>query len=140
VSDPVRSGFVPNLYHSGGEVTGFYNLEPAIGSKWLGYLNQIAPGLRRVAVVHVPEIAPNVAFLRVIQAAAPQIGMAVTEAEVRSAADMERVLSDFGQQGDGLIVTPSALTATRRNLIVVLAARFKLPAIYSFVFVPRVGA
>jgi putative ABC transport system substrate-binding protein len=81
-----------------------------------------------------------VAFLRVIQAAAPQIGMAVTEAEVRSAADMERVLSDFGQQGDGLIVTPSALTATRRNLIVVLAARFKLPAIYSFVFVPRVGA
>jgi putative ABC transport system substrate-binding protein len=80
VSDPVRSGFVPNLYHPGGKVTGFHNFEPAIGGKWLGYLNQIAPGLRRVAVVHVPEIAPNVAFLRVIEAAGPQIGIAVSPA------------------------------------------------------------
>ena len=139
VSDPVRSGFVPNLYHPGGKVTGFHNFEPAIGGKWLGYLNQIAPGLRRVAVLHVPEIAPNVAFLRVIQAAAPQVGIAVIPAEVRSAADMERVLSDFGRQGGGLIVTPSALTATRRNLVVDLAARFKLPAIYSFGFYAESG-
>ena len=134
VSDPVRSGFVPNLHHPGGKVTGFHNFEPAIAGKWLGYLKQIAPGLRRVAVLHVPEVTPNVAFLRLIEAAAPQVGIAVTAAEVRNAADMERVLSDFGQQGGGLIVTPSALTATRRDLIVDLAARFKLPAIYSFGF------
>jgi putative tryptophan/tyrosine transport system substrate-binding protein len=139
VSDPVRSGFVPNLYHPGGKVTGFHNFEPAIGGKWLGYLNQIAPGLRRVAVVHVPEIAPNVAFLRVIEAAAPQIGIAVSPAEIRNPADIERVLSDFGRQGGGLIVTPSALTATRRDLIVDLAARFKLPAIYSFGFYAESG-
>jgi putative tryptophan/tyrosine transport system substrate-binding protein len=139
VSDPVRSGFVPNLYHPGGKVTGFHNFEPAIGGKWLGYLNQIAPGLRRVAVVHVPEIAPNVAFLRVIEAAAPQIGIAVSPAEIRDPADIERVLSDFGRQGGGLIVTPSALTATRRDLIVDLAARFKLPAIYSFGFYAESG-
>jgi putative tryptophan/tyrosine transport system substrate-binding protein len=139
VSDPVRSGFVPNLYHPGGKVTGFHNFEPAIGGKWLGYLNQIAPGLRRVAVVHVPEIAPNVAFLRVIEAAAPQIGIAVSPAEIRSSADIERVLSDFGRQDGGLIVTPSALTATRRDLIVDLAARFKLPAIYSFGFYAESG-
>jgi putative ABC transport system substrate-binding protein len=69
VSDPVRSGFVTNLPHPGGKITGFHNFEPAIGGKWLAYLNQIAPGLRRVAVVHVPEIAPNVAFLRVVEAA-----------------------------------------------------------------------
>jgi putative ABC transport system substrate-binding protein len=138
VSDPVRSGFVPNLYHPGGKVTGFHNFEPAIGGKWLGYLNQIAPGLRRVAVVHVPEIAPNVAFLRVIEAA-PQIGIAVSPAEIRNPADIERVLSDFGRQGGGLIVTPSALTATRRDLIVDLAARFKLPAIYSFGFYAESG-
>ncbi len=138
VSDPVRSGFVPNLYHPGGKVTGFHNFEPAIGGKWLGYLNQIAPGLRRVAVVHVPEIAPNVAFLRVIEAAAPQIGIAVSPAE-SNPADIERVLSDFGRQGGGLIVTPSALTATRRDLIVDLAARFKLPAIYSFGFYAESG-
>jgi putative tryptophan/tyrosine transport system substrate-binding protein len=139
VSDPVRSGFVPNLYHPGGKVTGFHNFEPAIGGKWLGYLNQIAPGLRRVAVVHVPEIAPNVAFLRVIEAAAPQIGIAVSPAEIRNPADIERVLPDFGRQGFGLIVTPSALTATRRDLIVDLAARFKLPAIYSFGFYAESG-
>jgi len=139
VSDPVRSGFVPNLYHPGGKVTGFHNFEPAIGGKWLGYLNQIAPGLRRVAVVHVPEIAPNVAFLRVIEAAAPQIGIAVSPAEIRNPADIERVLPDFGRQGGGLIITPSALTATRRDLIVDLAARFKLPAIYSFGFYAESG-
>jgi ABC-type uncharacterized transport system substrate-binding protein len=63
VSDPVRSGFVPNLPHPGRKITGFHNFEAAIGDKWLGYLTQIAPGLRRIAVLHVPEIAPNVAFL-----------------------------------------------------------------------------
>jgi putative ABC transport system substrate-binding protein len=139
VSDPVRSGFVPNLHHPGGKITGFHNFEPAIGGKWLAYLNQIAPGLRRVAVVHVPEIAPNVAFLRVIEAAGPQMGIAVSAAETRNAADIERVLSDFGQQGGGLIVTPSALTATRRDLIINLAARFNLPAIYSFGFYAESG-
>jgi putative ABC transport system substrate-binding protein len=139
VSDPVRSGFVPNLPHPGGKVTGFHNFEPAIAGKWLAYLNQIAPGLRRVAVVHVPEITPNVAFLRVVEAAAPQMGIAVSAAEIRNAADIERVLSDFGQQGGGLIVTPSALTATRRDLIIDLAARFNLPAIYSFGFYSESG-
>jgi putative tryptophan/tyrosine transport system substrate-binding protein len=139
VSDPVGSGFVTNLPHPGGKITGFHNFEPAIAGKWLAYLNQIAPGLRRVAVVHVPAIAPNVAFLHVAEAAAPQMGMAVSPAEIRNAADIERVLSDFGQQGGGLIVTPSALTATRRDLIISLAARFKLPAIYSFGFYAESG-
>jgi putative ABC transport system substrate-binding protein len=139
VSDPVRSGFVTNLPHPGGKITGFHNFEPAISGKWLAYLSQIAPGLRRVAVVHVPEIAPNVAFLRVAEAAAPQMGIAVSPAEIRTADDIERVLSDFGQQGGGLIVTPSALTATRRDLIVSLAARYNLPAIYSFGFYAESG-
>jgi putative ABC transport system substrate-binding protein len=139
VSDPVASGFVTNLPHLGGKITGFHNFEPAIGGKWLAYLSQIAPALRQVAVVHVPEIAPNVAFLRVIEAAAPQMGLAVTPAEIRNAGDIERVVSAFGQQGGGLIVTPSALTATRRDLIVSLAARFNLPAIYSFGFYAESG-
>jgi putative tryptophan/tyrosine transport system substrate-binding protein len=139
VSDPVGSGFVPNLPHPGGNITGFHNFEPAIGGKWLAYLAQIAPGLRRVAVVHVPEIAPNIAFLRVIEASAPQMGITVTPAEIRSAADIGRVLSASGQQGGGLIVTPSALTATRRELIIDLAARFSLPAMYSFGFYATSG-
>jgi putative ABC transport system substrate-binding protein len=139
VSDPVGSGFVSNLPHPGGNITGFHNFEPAIAGKWLDLLRQIAPDLRRVAVVHVPEIVPNVAFLRVVEAAARALGIAVTAAEVRNAADIERVLSAFGQDGGGLIVTPSALTATRRNLIISLAARFKLPAIYSFGFYATSG-
>jgi putative tryptophan/tyrosine transport system substrate-binding protein len=139
VSDPVRSGFVPNLPHPGGNVTGFHNFEPAIGGKWVAFLKQIAPDLRRVAVVHVPEIVPNVAFLRVVEAAAPSLGLSVTAAEVRNAADIERVLSSFGQEGGGLIVTPSALTATRRDLIIKLAARLRLPAIYSFGFYAESG-
>ena len=139
VSDPVGSGFVANLPHPGGNITGFHNFEPEIAGKWLRYLSQIAPGLRRVAVVHVPEIAPNVAFLRVVESVGPQTGIAVTAAEVRNAADIERALSAFKEQGGGLIVTPSALTATRRDLIIDLAARFGLPAIYSFGFYAESG-
>jgi putative ABC transport system substrate-binding protein len=140
VSDPVGSGFVANLPHPGGNITGFHNFEHAIGGKWVAFLKQIAPDLRRVAVVHVPEIVPNVGFLRVIEAAAPSLGLSVTAAEVRNAADIERVLSAFGQGGGGgLIVTPSALTATRRDLIIALAARFRLPAIYSFGFYAESG-
>jgi len=139
VSDPVGSGFVSNLPHPGGNITGFHNFEPAIGGKWLAFLKQIAPDLRRVAVVHVPEIIPNVAFLHVVEAAAPSLGFSVTAAAVRNAADIERVLSAFGQEGGGLIVTPSALTATRRDLIITLAARLRLPAIYSFGFYAESG-
>ena len=80
VSDPVGSGFVSNLAHPGGNITGFHNFEPAIGGKWLELLRQIAPGLRRVAVIHVPDIVPNVAFLRVVEAAAPASDITVTAA------------------------------------------------------------
>ena len=139
VSDPVGSGFVTNLPHPGGNITGFHNFEPAIAGKWLALLKQIQPELRRVAVVHVPEIVPNVAFLRVIETAAPSLGVSVTAAEVRNASDITRVLSAFGQEGGALIVTPSALTATRRDLIITLAARFRLPAIYSFSFYAASG-
>jgi putative ABC transport system substrate-binding protein len=139
VSDPVGSGFVSNLPHPGGNITGFHNFEPAIRGKWLAFLKQIAPDLRRVAVVHVPEIIPNVAFLHVVEAAAPSLGLSVTAAAVRNAADIERVLSAIGQEGGGLIVTPSALTATRRDLIITLAARLRLPAIYSFGFYAESG-
>ena len=139
VSDPVGSGFVTNLPHPGGNITGFHNFEPAIAGKWLALLKQIQPELRRVAVVHVPEIVPNVAFLRVVESAAPSLGVSVTAAEVRNASDITRVLSAFGQEGGALIVTPSALTATRRDLIITLAARFRLPAIYSFSFYAASG-
>jgi putative ABC transport system substrate-binding protein len=116
-------------------VTGFHNFEPAMGGKWLGVLKQIAPRVRRAAVVHVPEIAANVAFIRVAEAASTSLGMTVTAAGVRDAADIERVLMEFAREPNGgLIVTPSPLTATKRDLIIAVAARLGLPAIYSFRF------
>src|SRR5450755_1046178 len=113
VSDSVGSGYVASLAHPGGNVTGFHNFEPAMGGKWLGVLKQIAPRVRRAAVVHVPEIAANVAFIRVAEAASTSLGMTVTAAGVRDAAEIERVLTEFAREPNGgLIVTPSPLTAT----------------------------
>jgi putative ABC transport system substrate-binding protein len=135
VSDSVGSGFVATLAHPAGRITGFHNFEPAFGGKWLGVLKQIAPGVRRVAVVHVPEITANVAFVPVVEAASAALGMKVSAAGVRDAADIERVLTAFATEPDGgLIVVPSPLTATRRDAIVEMAARLGLPAIYPFRF------
>ena len=135
VSDSVGSGYVANLAHPGGNITGFHNFEPALGAKWMGILKEIAPAVRRVAFVHVPEITANVAFMRVGTASSAALGMTVSGAGVRNVADIERVLTEFAQEPNGgLIVTPSPLTATRRAAIIELAARLRLPAIYSFRF------
>jgi ABC-type uncharacterized transport system substrate-binding protein len=140
VSDSVGSGFVASLAHPGGNITGFHNFEPALGGKWLELLKEIAPGVRRAAVVHVPDIAANVAFLHVVEAASTSFGMTVTAAGVRDAADIERVLTELAREPNGgLIVTPSPLTATRRDLIIAAAARLGLPAIYPFRFYAASG-
>jgi putative ABC transport system substrate-binding protein len=140
VSDSVGSGFVASLARPGKNVTGFHNYEPELGGKWLEVLKQIAPKVRRVAVLHVPEIAANVAFVHVVEAATTSLGMKVASAGVRDAADIERVLTAFAREPDGgLIVTPSPLTVTRRALIIGLAARLGLPAIYPFRFFTASG-
>jgi putative ABC transport system substrate-binding protein len=140
VSDSVGSGYVANLARPGGNITGFHNYEPALGAKWMGILKEIAPAVRRVAFVHVPEITANVAFMRVGEASSAALGMAVSGAGVRNAADIERVLTEFAQEPNGaLIVTPSPLTATRRDVIVESAARLHLPAIYPFRFYAESG-
>ncbi len=136
VSDSVGSGFVASLARPGGNITGFHNFEPSIGGKWLEVLKQIAPGVRRVAVVHIPEIPANVAFLRVAEASSTSLGLTVTAAGVRDAPDIERVLTAFAREPNGgFIVTPSPLTsAARGELIIALAARLGVPAIYPFRF------
>jgi len=135
VSDSDGSGFVASLAHPGGNITGFHNYEPPLGGKWLELLKEIAPGVRRVAVVHVPEITANVAFLHVIEASSAAFGVTVTPAIVRNAADIEQVLMAFAREpSGGLIVTPSPLTATKRDVIIEAAARLGLPAIYPFRF------
>jgi putative ABC transport system substrate-binding protein len=140
VSDSVGSGYMSNLAHPGGNITGFHNYEPALGQKWMGILKEIAPAVRRVAFVHVPEITANVAFMRAGEASGAALGISVSGAGVRNEADLERVLTNFAQEPDGgLIVTPSPLTATRREVIVELAARCRLPAVYPFRFYAESG-
>ena len=134
-SDPVGSGFVSNLAHPGGNITGFPSFEPAIAGKWLEVLKELAPGIRRAAIVHHPSIAANVAFVRAAEAASSAFGVAVTAAAVRNAADIEETITRFAQEPNGgLIVAPAPPTFDNRELIVALAARFHLPAVYSYRF------
>ena len=141
VSDSVGSGFVTSLARPGGNITGFHNFEPSLGGKWLEVLKEIAPATRRAAVVHDPEIPANVAFVWAAEAASTSLRMVVTAAGVRDTAGIERVLTAFARETNGgLIVTPSPLTsAGRGELIIALAARLGLPAIYPFRFFATSG-
>jgi putative ABC transport system substrate-binding protein len=133
VGDPVGSGLVASLARPGGNVTGFQNFEPAVAGKWLELLKEIAPGLRRVGVVYNQNISANVDFLHVAHNAAGSVGVAITAAELHDAGDIERVLSQLAQErSTGLLVTPNPLNVRRNELIIELAARLHLPAIYPF--------
>jgi putative ABC transport system substrate-binding protein len=135
VSDPVGSGFVSNLAHPGGNITGFHSFEPAIAGKWLEVLKELAPGVRRAAVVHHPDIAANVAFVRAAEAASSTFGVTITSAAVRNAKDVEETITKFAQEPNGgLVVAPAPPTFDNRELVVALAARFRLPAVYSYRF------
>jgi putative tryptophan/tyrosine transport system substrate-binding protein len=134
-SDPVGSGFVPNLAHPGGNVTGFHSFEPSIGGKWLEILKQVAPSVRQAAIVHHPNIAANAAFVRAAEAASSIVGVTVTATGVFNASDIERALTEFAQTPDGgLIVAPAPPTFDNRQLIVDMAERLRLPAVYSYRF------
>jgi putative ABC transport system substrate-binding protein len=140
VSDSVGSGFVASIAHPGGNVTGFHNFEPSIAAKWLEVLKQMAPGVRRVAVLYDPQIAANVAFLNVAQQMSLAQGVTVSAARVHDGAEMEPALTSFGKEPNGgLIVAPNPINSLKRDLVIGLAARFKLPAIYPFRFYPDSG-
>jgi len=139
VSDSVGSGFVTSLAHPGGNVTGFHNFEAAIAGKWLEVLTQLAPGVRRVAVVYDPQIAANVAFLQVAEQLSTQ-GVRVVAARVHKADEFEQTLTAFAKEpGGGLIVAPNPINSSERERLIGLAARLKLPAIYPFRFYPDRG-
>ncbi|MGC2717848.1 MAG: ABC transporter substrate-binding protein [Pseudolabrys sp.] len=133
VSDPVGAGLITNLARPGGNITGFQNFETAIGGKWLQVLNEIAPGVRRVAFVHSPDISAHVAFMHTAQAASTSLGMTVTSVGVRSAAEIEPALRAFAKKPDGgLLVAPSPFNTTNQKLILALASELRLPAVYPF--------
>ena len=131
VADPVGAGFVDSLARPGGNVTGFMLFEYSLGGKWLELLKEIAPGVTRVAVLRDPAIASGPALFGIIQAVAPSLGVEVSPVNVRDAGEIERAITAFARSlNGGLIVTGSALADVHRDLIVALAARHKLPALY----------
>jgi putative ABC transport system substrate-binding protein len=140
VSDPVGSGFVTNLARPGANITGFHNYETAISGKWLEILKQIAPEMRRTMVVYHPDVAANVAFFHAAEAASGSLGLKVTGAGLRDAAEIEPALTAFaGEPNGGLVVAPYPLVIANRDRIIALAARLRLPTIYSFRFFPTNG-
>ena len=141
VVDPVGAGFVDSLARPGGNVTGFAQFEYNLSGKWLELLKQIAPGVTRAAVIRDPAIASGIGQFGAIHSAAPSIGVEVSPVNVRDAGEIERAVAAFARSANGgLIVTGSALALVHRDLIVTLAARHKLPAVYNWrVFVTSGG-
>jgi len=131
VVDPLGSGFVNNLARPGGNVTGFMLFEYSLSGKWLDLLKQIAPDMRRVAVIRDPSIASGTGQFAVIQGVAPALGLEVTVINIRDRAEMERAVSAFaGLPNGGLVVTAGPLSTLNQNLITALAAKYKLPTVY----------
>jgi putative ABC transport system substrate-binding protein len=132
VSDPVGAGVVDTLARPSGNVTGFMNFEYTLSGKWLGLLKQIAPQLTRAAVVRNPANPASIGQFSAIQALAQSLGVEVSPLNVRDASEIERgVVALARSANSGLIVTPSAGASVNRDLIITLAARHKLPAVYS---------
>lgn len=132
IVDPLGRGFISNMGRPGGNVTGFVNFEFSMAGKWLETLKQIAPTAERVAFLFNPQTAPFAkSFMRVAETAASSFGMEPIAAGVRDHAELERAVADFASKpAGGLIVLPDAFTVRHRDVIIALAARHRLPAIY----------
>jgi len=131
VPDPVGSGFVESLAQPGGNATGFIMFEYGLSAKWLELLKEIAPSVTRAAVLRDPAIVAGIGQFAVIQSAAPSVGVDVSAINMRDGAEIERAVTAFARRPNGgLILTASALAAIHRDLVVSLAARYKLPAVY----------
>jgi putative ABC transport system substrate-binding protein len=134
VTDPVGQGLVPNLARPGGHITGFTNFEFSIGTKWLEALKQIAPRVTRVALICNPETAPYAdLFQRPVEAAAPAFAVMPMTVAARSAPELERAVDAFARTPNGgLLVLPDVTNLIHRDLIIALAARHRLPAVYPY--------
>ena len=131
VADPVGAGFVESLAKPGGNATGFTAQEYGLAGKNLELLKEIAPSTQQAAVIRDPVTTQGIGFFGAIQNAAPSVGIEVRPLNLRDAGEIERAIADFARAPNGgLVVTASALAFVHRDLLVGLAARHKLPAIY----------
>jgi putative tryptophan/tyrosine transport system substrate-binding protein len=135
VTDPVGAGFAASLARPGGNVTGVTIFEYSLSGKWLGLLKQIAPQVTRVAVIRDPLNPTDIGQFAVIQSVASSSGIELTPVDVRDTGEIERGVASFARgPNGGLIVASSSLAILHRGLIITLAARHKLPAVYPFRF------
>jgi putative tryptophan/tyrosine transport system substrate-binding protein len=138
VSDPVGSGFAESFARPGGNITGFTNfLEPSFGAKWLELLKEMAPAVRRVAVLFNPQLAPGggMYLVRPMESAVPALGFELIRMPVQTPAEIEQAINAFVREsGGGLIAPTDATTLPHRATILALAAQHRLPAIYPYRF------
>ena len=134
-TDPVGIGLVASLARPGGNATGFLQFEYSLSGKWPELLKQIAPSVTRVAVLRDPSLGSSTTQFAVIQALAPSLRMEVTPVDVRDVGEIERAVTAFARGSNGgLIVTSSTKAQIHRELIITLAARHRLPAVYPYRF------
>jgi putative ABC transport system substrate-binding protein len=140
VSDPIGSGLVTSLARPGGNVTGLMLYEEGITGKWLAMLKEIAPQLARAALIANPKTTPYDYFLRSARTMATSLGIEVAPSPIANAGDIERTIESFARVANGgLIFPPDATTTVNRDLIIALAARHRLPAVYSWRFFVAAG-
>jgi ABC-type uncharacterized transport system substrate-binding protein len=140
VSDPVGSKFVASLPRPGGNLTGFQLYEQGITGKWAAMLKEIAPHVKRVALLVDPRTTPYDYFLRSAEATIPKLAMEFAPRLVENAADIKRVIAAFAATpNSGLLVLPSGTTSLHRDLVVALAAQYRLPSVYPFRFYVTAG-
>jgi ABC-type uncharacterized transport system substrate-binding protein len=131
VIDPVGAGFVASLAQPGGNATGFTIFEYGMSGKWLELLKQLAPSMTRAAVLRDPAVASGIGQFAAVQAVAPSLGVELSPVDLRDAGDIERAVAAFARGvNGGLIVTGSGLAFAHQDLIISLANRHRLPAVY----------
>jgi putative tryptophan/tyrosine transport system substrate-binding protein len=131
VPDPVGAGFIDSMARPGGNITGFTQFDYSIAAKWLALLKEIAPNTTRVAVLRDPAITAGIGQWATIQSVSSSIGIEVSPISLINTAEMESAVTAFARSPNGgLIATGSALTVVRRDLIIALAARYRLPTVY----------
>jgi putative ABC transport system substrate-binding protein len=137
----VESGLAQTLARPGGNVTGFTNFESSIGGKWLQLLKEVDPRISRIGMIYNPQTAPfGRSFLRSVQSAAPMLSLQAVDLPVQAATDIEMALTMFAREkGGSLVAIPDSFTLEHRHLIIALAARYHLPAVYSYLSATRSG-
>jgi putative ABC transport system substrate-binding protein len=141
ISEPLTLGFVASLSHPGGNITGFANFEPTIGSKWLELLKEIAPRVKRAAFMFNPDANPaGSLFYSTVEAAAAKLAVETTIVRVRQTTDIESGLAKLNDElASGLIVPADQYLTSHRELVLDLTARYRLPAVYPFDYFARDG-